>query len=101
MKCIYQAVSLLCLLTCVAVLALAQNSAGSLSGTVTDASNAAVAGARVSVKQNATGRIFTTVTTSEGLYAFSNLDVGDYTLTIEQAGFKKVTQQNLIIAISN
>src|SRR5262245_8229837 len=80
---------------------LAQNSAGSLMGTVTDPSGGAVEKARVVARQDATGRGFETTTTSEGLYSFPNLDVGSYTLTVEQSGFKKLTRPNVIISISN
>jgi Carboxypeptidase regulatory-like domain len=79
----------------------AQNSAGSLTGTVTDTSGGTIGGARVVARQDATGREFETTTTSEGLYVFPNLDVGYYTLTVEQSGFKKLTRPNVIISISN
>src|SRR5262245_22106769 len=79
---------------------LAQNSAGSLMGRVTDPSGSAVEKARVVARQDATGREFETATTSEGLYVFPNLDVGSYTLTVEHSGFKKITRPNVIISIS-
>jgi hypothetical protein len=91
----------LCLLLSASIAAFAQNSAGSISGVVTDVNGAAMAQAKIIARQDSTGRQFETVTTSEGLYAFPNLDVGSYTLVVEQPGFKKLTQQNVIIAISN
>lgn len=81
--------------------AVAQNSAGSLSGTVADSGGGALGGAKVVARQDATGRVFQTTTTGEGLYGFSNLDVGTYTLTVEQSGFKKLTRPNVVISISN
>src|SRR5262245_28941169 len=81
-------------------LCLAQVSTGSLSGTVTDASGAAVAGATVTATQTSTGRALQTLTTEAGLYAFPNLDVGPYTLTVEKAGFKRLSRANIVIAIS-
>src|SRR5262245_33136117 len=101
MKTMRQTGLCLCLLLLTASAVFAQNSAGSLSGAVTDANGAALAKAKVIAKQDSTGRQFETVTTSEGLYAFPNLDVGSYTLTVEQPGFKKLTWPNIIIAISN
>src|SRR5262247_982518 len=80
---------------------LAQNSAGSLMGRVTDPSGSAVEKARVVARQDATGRQFETTTTSEGLYGFPNLDVGSYTLIVEQSGFKKLSRPNVVISISN
>jgi len=101
MKTIHQVVSCLCLLLLTATAAFAQSSAGSLSGTVTDANGGALAKVKVIAKQDSTGRQFETVTTSEGLYAFANLDVGAYTIIVEAAGFKKLSRPNLVIAISN
>src|SRR5262245_33469817 len=79
----------------------AQNSAGSLTGTITDSGGGAVVGAKVVTKQDATGREFQTKTTGDGLYGFPNLDVGSYTLTVEQSGFKKLSRPNVVISISN
>jgi hypothetical protein len=101
MKTMRQTGLCLCLLLLTATAIFAQNSAGSLSGAVTDANGAAVSKAKVIAKQESTGLQFETVTTSEGLYAFSNLDVGSYTLMVEQAGFKKLTWPNVVISISN
>src|SRR5262249_12321537 len=101
MKTMRHTVLCLCLLLLTATAIFAQNSAGSLSGAVTDAHGAALAKAKVTAKQDSTGRQFETVTTSEGLYAFPNLDVGSYTLTVELPGFKKLTWPNVIISISN
>src|SRR5688572_20148054 len=80
--------------------AFAQLSGGSLSGTVTDPSGAAVGGATVAVTHVTTGRQLQTVTTDAGLYAFPNLDVGGYTLTVEKPGFKRLSRGNIVIAIS-
>ena len=99
MKTMLQAVLCLCLLLLTATAIFAQNSAGSLSGAVTDPNGAALAKAKVTAKQDSTGRQFETVTTSEGLYAFPNLDVGAYTLTVELSGFKKLTWPNVVISI--
>ena len=101
MKTMLQAVLCLCLLTFTASAIFAQNSAGSLSGAVTDANGAALTKAKVTAKQDSTGRQFETYTTSEGLYAFPNLDVGSYTLTVELSGFKKLTWPKVVISISN
>jgi hypothetical protein len=80
---------------------LAQLSTGSLSGVVTDPNGLLVAGARVVATHVPTGRNYETVSSDAGLYAFPNLDVGPYTVTVEQAGFKKLTRSGLVIAISS
>src|SRR5213592_930345 len=93
-------VTLLFLMLVVSIPAFAQLSTGSLSGTVTDPSGAAVAGATVTATQTASGRSLVTVSTDAGLYAFPNLDVGPYMLTVEIAGFKKLSRPSIVIAIS-
>lgn len=71
-----------------------------MAGTVTDQNGSAVAGAKVTATQDSTGRKLTTVTTSEGLYVFPNLDIGSYTVTVESTGFKRATGAGVMIQIS-
>ncbi|HEY2930713.1 MAG TPA: carboxypeptidase-like regulatory domain-containing protein, partial [Acidobacteriota bacterium] len=92
--------SFLSFLLVLSVPSLAQLSTGSMSGTVTDSSGAAVGGATVTATQTNTGRTLVTVTTEAGLYAFPNLDVGPYTLSVEKSGFKKYSHPNIVISIS-
>ncbi len=92
---------LLSLISLVALAALAQSGKGALSGTVMDASGANVAGAKVSAKSTQTGVTLETVTTSAGLYLFPTLDPGTYVVTVEQAGFKKLSKSNVVISVSN
>lgn len=101
MKSLPRAVSLFSSLLLVSVSAFAQLSNGSMAGTVTDSNGAVVAGAKVTATQDSTGRVFDTVTSDAGLYAFANLDVGTYTLTVEQSGFKKLARSNVVVSISN
>jgi hypothetical protein len=101
MKMFRRTITFLVLLLLSSQIVFAQLSSGSMSGTVTDASGAVVADAKVTATQTASGRTFTTVTTGAGLYAFPNLDVGAYSLTIEKSGFKKLTRSNLVVAISD
>ena len=72
-------------------LALATASAqtfGSLSGTVTDSSNALVPGATVTVTNTATKISRVTTTSSAGYYAFPDLLAGSYSISIEAPGFE-------------
>lgn len=99
MKIIQQAVSLLCLTLLIGSLALAQLSGGSMTGAVTDANGGVVSNTKVVAKHVPSGREFTTTTTSEGLFAFPNLEVGPYQVSFEASGFKKLSLTNIVIAV--
>jgi hypothetical protein len=77
-------------LTTVSVLA--QTSTSSITGRVVDSKDAILPGATVTVTNEATGLSQTQTTTESGVYAFASLPVGSYTVTVEQAGFKKFQQ---------
>ncbi len=66
---------------------------GTILGTVTDESAAVVRGAKVTAVQPTTGLSRTELTNGEGEYSIPQLPVGLYTVTVEQAGFKK-TEKN-------
>ena len=77
------------LVLCSASLALAQGSANSsLAGVVADAAGGVVPGATVTVKNNATGTTFETVTNTAGAFSIPVLDPGTYTVTVALSGFK-------------
>jgi Carboxypeptidase regulatory-like domain/TonB-dependent Receptor Plug Domain len=67
----------------------AQTSTSRILGRVVDAKNASVAGATVTVTHEATGVSQTQTTTESGVFAFDSLPVGNYTVMVEQTGFKK------------
>jgi outer membrane receptor protein involved in Fe transport len=74
--------------------AMAQATTGTLKGAVVDPQGAAIAGATVTVRNEATGVVQTTTATSDGLFAITNLPPGKYTVTgTASTGFsaKKVT----------
>ncbi len=72
----------------------AQTGTSNISGTVRDTAGAVVPGATVSAKNEATGVTSTQTTTDSGIYAFSSLPVGNYTITIEKQGFKTLQKIN-------
>src|SRR6187402_1051332 len=78
----------------------AQTSTGSLSGTVTDPNGAAVPGAKVVATSVTTGSKLEILTTDAGLYVFPAVQVSTYTVTVEKAGFKKLSRQNIEIRIA-
>src|ERR1700730_4197134 len=76
-------------LTCFAGSLLAQGGAtGAISGTVQDASAAAISGARVQIVSDATHQVIREVTTdSSGLFTATLLPVGTYTVEVSATGF--------------
>ena len=79
--------------------AVAQAPAGSLTGTVVDASNAAVAGATVEVTDNATKRSITVETSNQGTFNVPQLEFGTYTVKVTATGFKTYTATELKIDV--
>src|SRR5262247_1803035 len=90
----------LCLSLALAVCAWAQTSTSRISGTITDANGAVIAGAKVTAKNDATGAAQTQATTEAGLYSFPSLPVGSYTITVEMTGFKTANQAGVIIQVN-
>jgi len=72
---------------CSGILFAQSTSTASLSGTVTDASSAVIAGATVRVANQETQFIRQTKTDSEGFYRFDLLPPGTYEVKAEQPGF--------------
>ena len=68
---------------------------GTLLGTITDASGAAVTGAKVSATASETGAVHETVTNESGNYSFPDLRPGTYAISAEASGFKRVSQQSI------
>lgn len=69
----------------------------SLFGTVTDSQSAVVPGAKVTVTNRATGLSRTVITDASGAFTLPLLPVGTYSLTVEQAGFRKYERPNILL----
>jgi hypothetical protein len=78
--------------------ALGQTFRGGISGTVTDTSGAVVPNAQVEAIEIATNTSYKTLTSSAGEFAFNNLPLGDYTVTVSATGFGtiKVTKVSVL-----
>ena len=72
-----------------------QPTTGSFSGTVTDASNAPIAGATVSYSGGST------TTTSTGTYSFASVAAGTYNVTASQTGYTSQTASVTVTAGQN
>jgi hypothetical protein len=78
----------------------AQTFRGTILGTVTDPSGAAIAGAAVVVKNVNTGLSRTVTTSEDGTYSVPELPIGTYTVTVEKAGFKRGAVTGLKVEVS-
>src|SRR5215471_14516405 len=79
--------------------ALGQTS-GTIQGTVTDPSGAAVVGAKIMVKNEATGEERTTQTDSAGAYQVAALPVGTYQVELQAQGFQSQLLKGLVLQVS-
>ena len=76
------------LIAIVCTAAVAQTGTSNITGTVRDGTGAIVPGASVTATNEATNVQSTQSTTDSGVYAFSSMPVGVYTITVEKQGFK-------------
>lgn len=79
---------------------LAQGTTSRFTGTVTDSSGAAVAGATVILSDQARSISLTTTTGNNGNYNFDLIQVGTYTVSVEKSGFKKFVSSNNVVNIN-
>ena len=78
---------LLVVLVCTAS-GLAQQTLGSINGTVLDTTGAAVPGATITVKNTGTNLSRVTTSQSTGFFQIFNLPIGSYVVTVTHAGFQ-------------
>jgi Carboxypeptidase regulatory-like domain len=74
---------------------------GRISGTVQDTTSAVIVGARVTVINSDTGAIRTAVTDASGTYAFTDLPVGRYDISIENPGFRPYRRTGVILYVDS
>jgi hypothetical protein len=77
-----------------------QEIAGSIRGTILDASGATVSGARITAIQTETGLVRSTITDAQGAYVFIELPIGHYRLEAEAQGFKKYVQEGISLDVN-
>ena len=65
---------------------------GDITGLVTDQSGAVIANATATLKNNQTGATQNSNVNTQGVYRFSLLDPGSYTITVNASGFQPVDQ---------
>lgn len=87
--------------TAFASLATAQDFRATINGNVTDPNGAAVAGATVTVKNNATNITVSVTTNGEGSYVVPFIVPGTYTITATSSGFKISTRENVVLKVDD
>jgi hypothetical protein len=80
--------------------AFAQNATGSISGTVTDPSNAVIANATLTATNSDTGNTRTVTTGNQRAFRLDNLQPGEYQVKVEAGGFATQTQK-LVVRVAN
>ena len=73
----------------------AQQLTGTLSATVTDSAGAVVPNAKVTMKNDASGDVRTTVSNGSGYFSITAVQPGSYSVSIEAPGFKSWTQNGI------
>src|SRR5690348_5517523 len=97
--CFTLAIALLSL-TSLTVTARAQNIFGAIVGTVTDPSNAVLAGISVTATNLGTGEIRTVTTDEQGNYQILSLSRGDYKIEVDAPGFKHFSRSPVDVVVN-
>jgi hypothetical protein len=80
----------------------AQEVTGSISGTITDSSGAAIKGASVQLVNTDRNATIRTITTNDsGFYTATSLPLGTYTVRVEDAGFKTDSLTGLVLHVDD
>ena len=79
----------------------AQLDRGTITGTVTDPSGAAVPNAHVAIRHVATGEDFTVNASPAGLFDRPGLPTGAYLIIVEAQGFKKLVRSGITLRVSD
>src|SRR5215510_4712411 len=80
----------------------AQNTSGSITGVVQDASGAVIPGAQVTLINQEQGVTFQqTITNEAGIYLLSPLPAATYTVTVELPGFKKYSKKDIKLCVGD
>src|SRR6516162_9337833 len=96
-----RSVVLLSLIAGLVPIALPQADTGTIEGSVTDPSGAAMPGVQVSITQTATNFHFTSATNKDGFFRVQSLQPGPYTVAFESPGFKRMVEADLTLRVGD
>ena len=74
-----------------------QGATGSIGGLVLDPGGAVVPGVTITATQAATGQVYETSSTESGIYVFPSMITGEYEVTAETPGFKKLSLNEIVV----
>ena len=74
--------------------------AGEITGQVLDPFKAVISNAAVTATNSATGAVRKAQTDSQGHYAFTDLPVGTYSITVEHEGFQQLKQAGVMLNVA-
>ena len=74
---------------------------GTITGYVTDESGAVIPAAQVTVTNVQTGVSTERTTETSGLYIFTNLIPGTYTVSVVATGFQKFVRENVVLSVDS
>lgn len=97
-KKIASAAALLLVLVLLASNGFAQQLTGTLSATVSDSAGAVVPNAKITMKNDASGDIRTTVSNGSGYFSITAVQPGSYSVSIEAPGFKTWNQTGIVFS---
>ena len=93
----FKVVGLAALLVLFSCILRAQEFRATITGRVTDASSAIIAGAKVNATNEATQQVASTVTDTAGIYTIPLLQPGTYTVTVNATGFKNYVHAGIVL----
>jgi len=97
--CKWMTVALAVLLLVPARFAVAQLDQGTITGVVQDQTGAVIGGASVTLTNVDEGLVLKAKTDSAGIYVFSPIKIGNYSVSASAAGFQTTTQTNLHLSL--
>ena len=77
-----------------------QTTSTTILGTVQDSSGSVIGGAKVTLANTRTGVKADTMSTSSGDFTFPLIDIGEYTVSVEQSGFKTASRTGVLVQIN-
>src|SRR5215831_6635557 len=82
------------------ILSPAQTTDGLITGTVTDSSGAAIAGAQVEVTNQGTGSVRSATSGGDGVYLVPQLPPGTYKISVKEPGFAMVDRLDVPLEVN-